>query len=37
MKELVYPRLLLQRAEQLADKVAFIDVTSRGIRYRRHV
>ena len=34
MKELVYPRLLLQRAEQLADKVAFIDVSSTGIRYQ---
>ena len=28
MKELVYPRLLLQHAEQFADKVAFIDVSS---------
>ena len=34
MKELVYPRLLLQRAEQFADKVAFIDVSSRGILYQ---
>ena len=34
MKELVYPRLLLQRAEQLADKVAFIDVSSTGTRYQ---
>jgi long-chain acyl-CoA synthetase len=34
MKELVYPRLLLQRAEQLADKVAFIDVSSTGICYQ---
>ena len=34
MKELVYPRLLLQRAEQLADKVAFVDVSGRGIRYQ---
>ena len=34
MKELVYPRLLLQRAEQLADKVAFIDESSAGTRYR---
>ncbi len=33
MKELVYPRLLLPRAEQLADKVAFIDVTREGTRY----
>ena len=34
MKELVYPRLLLQRAEQLADKVAFVDVTRDGLRYQ---
>ena len=34
MKELVYPRLLLQRAEQFADKVAFVDVTSRGVHYQ---
>ena len=34
MKELVYPRLLLQRAEQFADKVAFIDVSSAGTRYQ---
>ena len=34
MKELVYPRLLLQRAEQLADKVAFIDLSSTGTRYQ---
>ncbi len=34
MKELVYPRLLLQRAEQLADKVAFIDVSSTGTHYQ---
>ncbi len=34
MKELVYPRLLLPRAEQLGDKVAFIDVTREGIRYQ---
>src|SRR6202050_4141263 len=33
MKELVYPRLLLQRAEQLADKVAFVDVSRTGARY----
>jgi len=41
MKELVYPRLLLQRAEQLADKVAFIDVSCSGTRYQgtyeRHI
>ena len=34
MKELVYPRLLLQRADQLADKVAFIDVSSTGTHYQ---
>ena len=34
MKELVYPRLLLQRTEQLAEKVAFIDVSSAGTRYQ---
>jgi len=34
VKELIYPRLLLPRAEQLADKVAFIDVTREGIRYQ---
>ncbi len=33
MKELVYPRLLLPRAEQYADKVGFIDVTRSGVRY----
>jgi long-chain acyl-CoA synthetase len=33
MKELIYPRLLLPRAETLADKVAFVDVTREGIRY----
>jgi len=32
MRELVCPRLLLQRAEQLADKVAFIDVSRMGTR-----
>ena len=34
MKELIYPRLLLPRAELLADKVAFIDVTRDGLRYQ---
>jgi long-chain acyl-CoA synthetase len=34
MKELVYPRLLLQRAEQLADKVAFIDESRTGAHYQ---
>ncbi len=33
MKELVYPRFLLPRAERLADKTAFVDVTRDGIRY----
>lgn len=33
MKELVYPRLLLPRAEQLVEKVAFVDVAGGGIRY----
>ena len=33
MKELVYPRFLLPRAERLADKVAFIDLTRDGVRY----
>ncbi len=41
MKELVYPRLLLPRAERLADKTAFIDVTREGVAYEgtlgRHV
>jgi len=34
MRELVYPRLLLPRVEQLPDKVAFIDATTGGTRYR---
>src|SRR5450631_2477573 len=34
MRELVYPRLLLPRVEQLPDKVAFVDVTTEGARYR---
>ena len=34
VKELVYPRLLLQLAEQLADKVAFIDVSRTGTHYQ---
>lgn len=33
MKELVYPRVLLPRAERMADKVAFVDVTRDGVRY----
>src|SRR5664280_811408 len=33
MKELVYPRFLLPRAERLADKVAFVDLTRDGVRY----
>lgn len=34
MKELIYPRLLLSRAERLADKVGFVDVTRDGVRYQ---
>jgi len=34
MKELVYPRLLLPRIEQLPDKVAFVDVSADGIHYQ---
>jgi long-chain acyl-CoA synthetase len=34
MKELVYPRLLLPRVEQLADKVAFVDLSREGVRYQ---
>ncbi|HXQ61682.1 MAG TPA: AMP-binding protein [Acidimicrobiales bacterium] len=34
MKELVYPHFLLPRAERLADKVGFVDVTREGVRYR---
>lgn len=34
MKELVYPRILLPRAERLADKVAFVDVTADGVAYQ---
>ena len=33
MKELIYSRFLLPRAERFADKVAFVDVTSQGVRY----
>src|SRR5664280_2281304 len=33
MKELVYPRFLLPRAERRADKVAFVDLTRDGVRY----
>jgi long-chain acyl-CoA synthetase len=33
MKELVYPRVLLSRAEQLADKVIFVDVAGDSSRY----
>src|SRR5450631_3589309 len=33
MRELVYPRLLLPRVEQLPDKVGFVDVTTEGVRY----
>ena len=34
MNELVYPRLLLPRVEQLPDKEAFVDVTTGGVRYQ---
>ena len=34
MKELVFPRLFLPRAERLRDKVGFIDVTGVGVRYQ---
>jgi acyl-CoA synthetase (AMP-forming)/AMP-acid ligase II len=33
MKELVYPRFLLPRAERFADKIGFVDVTRDGTRY----
>jgi long-chain acyl-CoA synthetase len=33
MKELVYPRMFLPRAERLAEKVGFVDVTREGVRY----
>ena len=33
MNELVYPRLLLPRAERFADKVGFVDVAPGGVRY----
>jgi long-chain acyl-CoA synthetase len=33
MRELVYPRLLLPRVEQLPDKVAFVDVDTGGTCY----
>ena len=33
MKELIYPRILLPRAERFADKVGFVDVTRAGVRY----
>jgi long-chain acyl-CoA synthetase len=34
MKELVYPRLLLPRIDQLPDKIAFVDVSVGGIHYQ---
>jgi len=34
VRELVYPRLLLLRIEQLPDKMAFVDVTTGGTRYQ---
>ena len=33
MKELVYQRMFLPRAERLSDKIGFVDVTSAGVRY----
>ena len=33
MRELVFPRVFLPRAERVADKVGFVDVTRDGIRY----
>jgi len=33
VNELVYPRLLLPRVEQFADKVGFVDVTQEGVRF----
>jgi long-chain acyl-CoA synthetase len=33
VKELVYPRILLPRAERLADKTASVDVTAEGVAY----
>ena len=33
MKELVFPRFLVPRAERHADKVGFVDVTREGVRY----
>jgi long-chain acyl-CoA synthetase len=33
MKELVYQRMFLPRAQRLSDKVGFVDVTSAGVRY----
>jgi long-chain acyl-CoA synthetase len=33
MKELVFPRFLLPRAERLPEKVGFVDVTKEGVRY----
>jgi long-chain acyl-CoA synthetase len=34
VKELVFPRLLVPRAESHADKVGFVDVTGDGVRYQ---
>lgn len=33
MKELVFPRFMLPRAETHGDKVGFVDVTRQGVRY----
>jgi long-chain acyl-CoA synthetase len=34
MKELVFPRFLLPRAERFGDKVGFVDATREGLRYQ---
>jgi long-chain acyl-CoA synthetase len=34
MKELVFPRFMLPRAEAHADKIGFVDVTNDGVRYQ---
>ncbi|HMK62620.1 MAG TPA: AMP-binding protein [Acidimicrobiales bacterium] len=34
MKELVFPRFMVPRAQRHADKEGFVDVTSEGVRYR---
>jgi len=34
VKELIFPRFMVPRAERHADKEGFVDVTSEGVRYR---